>query len=116
MAPMNVTLTAGRTSYLTVTDDVERGFVIKKVDAQNKGSLQGAVFRFEQIDGSYVTTGTTDFDGTISFEGDELPYGSYRISEQSSPDGYVKSTRVETVEWTGEKDVTITWRMCGTSA
>lgn len=109
MAPMNVTLTAGRTSYLTVTDDVEHGFTIKKVDAQNKGSLQGAVFRFEQIDGSYMTTGTTGFDGIISFQGDELPYGSYRISEQSSPQGYVKSTRVETVEWDGTKDVTITW-------
>ena len=109
IAPMSVTLTPGRTSYLTVTDDVERGFTIKKVDAQNKGSLQGAVFRFEQIDGSYVTTGVTGFDGTISFQGDELPYGSYRITEQSPPDGYVKSSRVETVEWDGTKDVTITW-------
>ncbi len=109
VAPMNVTLTAGRTEYLTVTDDVERGFTIKKVDAQNKGSLQGAVFRLEQIDGSYMTTGITGFDGTISFEGDELPYGSYRITEQSPPDGYVKSDRVETVEWDGTKDVTIVW-------
>ncbi len=109
VAPMNVTLTAGRTEYLTVTDDVEHGFTIKKVDAQNKGSLQGAVFRFEQIDGSYMTTGITGFDGTISFEGDELPYGSYRVTEQTPPDGYVKSTRVETVEWDGTKDVLITW-------
>lgn len=109
VAPMNVTLTAGRTEYVTVTDDVERGFTIKKVDAQNKGSLQGAVFRFEQIDGSYMTTGITGFDGTISFEGDELPYGSYRITEQTPPDGYVKSDRVETVEWDGTKDVLITW-------
>ena len=109
VAPMNVTLTAGRTEYVTVTDDVERGFTIKKVDAQNKGSLQGAVFRFEQIDGSYMTTGITGFDGTISFEGDELPYGSYRVTEQTPPDGYVKSDRVETVEWDGTKDVLITW-------
>ena len=109
VAPMNVTLTAGRTEYLTVTDDVERGFTIKKVDAQNKGSLQGAVFRFEQIDGSYMTTGITGFDGTISFEGDELPYGSYRVTEQTPPQGYVKSSRVETVEWDGTKDVLITW-------
>jgi len=109
VAPMNVTLTAGRTSYVTVTDETEKGFTIKKIDAQNKGSLQGAVFRFEQIDGSYVTTGTTGFDGTISFEGDELPYGSYRITEQSPPQGYVKSSRVETVKWDGTKDVTITW-------
>lgn len=109
VAPMSVTLTPGRTAYLTVADDTEKGFTIKKVDGQNKASLQGAVFRFEQIDGSYTTTGTTGFDGTISFEGDELPYGSYRISEQSPPDGYVKSSRVETVEWDGTEDVTITW-------
>ncbi len=109
VAPMNVTLTAGRTEYVTITDDVERGFTIKKVDAQNKGSLQGAVFRFEQIDGSYMTTGITGFDGTISFEGDELPYGSYRVTEQTPPAGYVKSSRVETVEWDGTKDVLITW-------
>ena len=109
IAPMNITLTPGRTEYVTVTDETNKGFTIKKVDAQNKGSLQGAVFRFEQIDGSYMTTGITGFDGTISFQGDELPYGSYRITEQTPPDGYVKSTRVETVEWDGTKDVLITW-------
>ncbi len=109
VAPMGVTLTAGSTNYVTVPNDSEKGFTIKKVDSQNKGSLQGAVFRFEQIDGSYMTTGITGFDGTISFEGDELPYGSYRVTEQTPPDGYVKSDRVETVEWDGTKDVLITW-------
>ena len=109
MAPMNVTLTAGRTEYLTVTDETEKGFTVKKIDAQNKGSLQGAVFLFEQIDGSYKTTGTTGFDGLISFEGDELPYGSYRVTEQSAPAGYLKDTRVETVKWDGTRDVTLTF-------
>ena len=109
VAPMGVTLTAGSTNYVTVPNDSEKGFTIKKVDSQNKGSLQGAVFRFEQIDGSYMTTGITGFDGTISFEGDELPYGSYRVTEQTPLDGYVKSDRVETVEWDGTKDVLITW-------
>ena len=109
MSPVNVTLTAGRTEYLTVADDTEKNFTIKKIDAQNKASLQGAVFVFEQIDGAYKTTGTTGFDGTISFQGDELPYGSYRVTEQSAPDGYQKDTRVETVEWDGTRDVTITF-------
>ena len=67
------------------------------------------MFVFEQIDGSYKTTGITGFDGTISFQGDELPYGSYRVTEQSAPDGYQKDTRVETVEWDGTRDVTITF-------
>ena len=109
IAPQDITLTAGRTSYVTVPNESEKGFTVKKIDAQNKGSLQGAVFVFEQIDGTYKTTGTTGFDGMISFEGDELPYGSYRVWEQSSPTGYLKDDRVETVEWTGEKDVTLTF-------
>ncbi len=109
IAPQNITLEAGRTTYVTVPNDTEKGFTVKKIDAQNRASLQGAVFVFEQIDGSYKTTGTTGFDGTISFQGDELPYGSYRVWEQSSPAGYLKDTRVETVEWTGEKDVLLTF-------
>ena len=109
IAGMNVTLEAGRTSYLTVPNDTAKGFTVKKIDAQNRGSLQGAVFVFEQIDGDYKTTGTTGFDGQISFEGDELPYGSYRVWEQSPPSGYQKDTRIETVEWTGEKDVLLTF-------
>ena len=109
IAPMNITLTAGRTEYVTVPNEAEKGFTVKKIDAQNKGSLQGAVFRFEQIDGSYVTTGTTGFDGTISFQGDELPYGSYRVTEESSAPGYLKDNRVETVEWTGKHDVLLTF-------
>lgn len=32
-----------------------------------------------------MTTGITGFDGTLSFEGDELPYGSYRVTEQTPP-------------------------------
>ena len=109
IAPQNVTLTGGQTTYLTVPNDTVRAFTIKKVDAQNKSSLQGAVFRFEQIDGDYETTGITGFDGKITFEGEALPYGSYRVTEQSAPSGYVKDTRVETIEWTGEHDVMLTF-------
>ena len=109
IAPQNITLTAGQTTYVTVPNNTVRGFTVKKIDAQNKGSLQGAVFRFEQIDGDYVTTGITGFDGQISFQGDELPYGSYRVTEESPPPGYLKDIRVETVEWTGEKDILLTF-------
>ncbi|MCM1149480.1 MAG: SpaA isopeptide-forming pilin-related protein [Butyricicoccus sp.] len=109
VAPMNISLTAGHTSYVTVKDDDERSLKVYKIDAQNKASLQGAVFLFVQIDGSYKTTGTTGFDGLIEFAGDGLPYGSYRITEQSAPEGYVKDTHVETVEWDGTRDVTLTF-------
>lgn len=107
--PVSITLTPGQMSFVTVKDNLEESFQIKKIDTQNKGALQGAVFVFEQIDDTYKTSGITGFDGIIEFVGDELPYGSYRIYEQSSPAGYVKSDRIETVEWTGERDVTIVW-------
>ncbi len=107
--PVNITLQAGRTNYLTVRNNTEKSFRVKKIDAQNKSSLPGAVFRFEQIDGGFTTTGTTGFDGIIEFSGTELPYGSYRVVEQSAPTGYQKSTKVETVEWTGKEDVMLTF-------
>lgn len=107
--PVNVTLQAGRTNYLTVRNNTEKSFRVKKIDAQNKSSLPGAVFRFEQIDGGFTTTGTTGFDGIIEFSGTELPYGFYKVTEQSAPAGYQKSTKVETVEWTGKEDVVLTF-------
>ena len=39
ISPMNVTLTAGRTNYITVANEAEKGFTVKKIDAQNKGVL-----------------------------------------------------------------------------
>ncbi|WP_243208497.1 MSCRAMM family protein [Oscillibacter hominis] len=107
--PVSVTLSAGRTAYVTVRNSNEKSFQVKKIDAQNKSSLQGAVFLFEQIDGSYKTTGITGFDGVVEFLGDDLPYGSYRVMEQSAPTGYLKDTSVQTVEWTGTKDIVLTF-------
>ena len=109
VAPRNITLTAGQAAFVTIQDDTERHFTVKKIDKQNGSSLQGAVFKFEQIDGSYVTTATTGFDGMLEFAGDELPFGSYRVSEQSPPPTYLKDDRIETVEWTGEKDILLTF-------
>lgn len=108
--PRNITLTKGQTASVTIQDDTEKHFIIKKIDAQNGSTLEGAVFRFEQIDGSYVTTGTTGFDGMISFAGDELPFGSYRVTEERSPTGFEKDTSVQTVEWDGTKDVLLTFQ------
>lgn len=107
--PVGLTLTAGITNFKTITNTTEHRFVLRKVDAQSKAALKDAVFVFEQIDGSYETTGTTGFDGVIEFVGDELPYGSYRVYEQGRLDGYCQDDRVETVHWTGEQDVELTW-------
>ena len=109
IAPVGLTLTAGITNFKTITNTTEHRFVLRKVDAQSKAALKDAVFVFEQIDGSYETTGTTGFDGVIEFVGDELPYGSYRVYEQGRLDGYCQDDRVETIHWTGEQDVELTW-------
>ena len=110
VAPRNITLTAGQAAFVTIQDDTERHFTVKKIDKQNGSALQGAVFKFEQIDGSYVTTATTGFDGMLEFAGDELPFGSYRVSEERSPTGYEKDTSVQTVQWDGTKDVLLTFQ------
>ena len=108
MNPVNLTLSPGM-NFKTITNTTEHRFVLKKVDAQSKAALKDAVFVFEQIDGSYETSGTTGFAGVIEFVGDELPYGSYRVYEQGRLDGYCEDDRVETVHWTGEQDVELTW-------
>jgi len=109
IAPRNITLTAGQTAYVSIQDDTEKHFYVKKIDKQSGSTLQGAVFKFEQIDGDYVTTATTGFDGMLEFAGDELPYGSYRVYEEKAPVGYEKDTSVQTVDWDGTRDVTLTF-------
>lgn len=110
VAPRNITLTAGQTAHVTVQDSTEKHFWLKKIDAQNGSALQGAVYKFEKIDGDFVTTATTGFDGMIEFAGEELPFGSYRVSELQPPEGYLPSDEVQTVHWDGTKDVTLTFR------
>lgn len=110
VAPRNIKLTAGQTAHVTIQDDTDHHFIIEKIDKQNGSSLQGAVFKFEQIDGTYTTTATTGFDGMLEFVGDELPFGSYRVTEERAPTGYEKDTSVQTVKWDGTKDVTLTFQ------
>ena len=104
-APVNVVVSEGETKYITVTDAAEKHFRVIKQDAQNKASLAGATFRFEQIDGDFTTDGRTLGDGTIEFVGRQLPYGSYRVTEIDPPAGYEKDNSVRTVDWTGTADV-----------
>lgn len=109
-ASQNITLIPGKTTYTTVKNDTHKGFVVKKIDKQNGAAIEGAVFKFEQIDGSYVTTGTTGFDGMVSFQGDELPFGAYRVAEERAPTGYDLDTSMQTIKWDGTKDVTLTFQ------
>ena len=100
MEPRKVTINSNIDTYETVRNDDETKLRIKKIDKQHGRVLQGAVFEFKQIDGSFVTTGTTGFDGYVEFGAKELPYGSYTVTEKNAPDGYLRDTTVQTVHWT----------------
>ncbi len=105
----NVAVTAGQTSYVTVPNSVDHQIIIKKTDAQNAAPLQGALFSFQQIDGSYQTTAITGHDGMIIFSGRDLPFGSYEVTELQPPEGYWPDAEAQTVDWNGSADVTLTF-------
>jgi TQXA domain-containing protein len=108
--PFNITVKAGQTTYQTVKNDPQHTLTVHKQDWQNGYSLQGAVIRFEQIDGSFTTTATTDHAGNIQFNADQLPLGSYRIFEVAAPNGFEVDPTPQTVHWDGKQDVTLTFR------
>ena len=108
--PRNITLVDGQVAHVVVQNDTARHLIVKKIDKQSGATLQSAVFRFEQIDGDYVTTATTGFDGMVEFAGDALPYGSYRVTEERAPTGYERDTGVQTINWDGQEDVVLTFQ------
>ncbi|MDL2274399.1 hypothetical protein LJC34_07680, partial [Oscillospiraceae bacterium OttesenSCG-928-G22] len=109
VGPVTVAVTTDQTSYVTVRNDTEPQLYLRKLDAQNGYPLHGATFLFEQIDGSFKTTATTGYDGLIQFDGKNLPFGSYRVSEQQSPEGFWPDPAPQTVHWTGETNMTLTF-------
>ena len=107
--PVNVTIQAARTNYVTVKDSTQKTLTVHKIDAQNGYSLLGAVIAFRQIDGSFYTTATTDHAGLIQFDADQLPLGSYEVYEIAAPEGYELDQTHQTVDWNGRNDVTLTF-------
>lgn len=103
----NIRIPSGQTETIHVQNKTERTFTLRKLDAQNKSPLIGAVFTFEQVDGGHKTTYTTGHNGTLEFHGAELPYGTYRVYETIAPEGYQKDEHMETVTWDGAADVNL---------
>ena len=108
--PVNVIVQAARTNYVTVKDSTQKTLTVRKIDAQNGYSLQGATIAFRQIDGSFYTTAVTDHAGVIQFDADALPLGSYEVYEISAPEGYELDETRQTVDWNGRNDVTLTFK------
>lgn len=108
--PVTVSVPAGQTQMVTVKNLSECYLRIRKIDAQNGNPLIGATFRIEQTDGSFKTDVTTGHSGYIEFKGSEPPFGSYKIYEIQAPQGYEKDTEVQTFEWRGNTDITLTFK------
>ena len=108
--PVNVTIQAARTNFVTIQDSTQKRITVRKIDAQNGYSLQGATIAFRQIDGSFYTTAVTDHAGVIQFDADTLPLGSYEVFEISAPEGYELDQTRQTVDWNGKNDVTLTFQ------
>ncbi len=113
---VTVSVPANQTQTVNVKNYSEQYFRIRKIDAQNGNPLIGATFRIEQTDGGYKTDVTTGHSGYIEFKGAELPFGSYKIYELKAPEGYEKDKEVQTFEWKGTSDVTVTFKNTRTPA
>lgn len=107
--PMDITIRAGHIEHVTIKDDAQHTLIVRKIDAQTGYSLRGAVIAFEQIDGPFRTTATTDHAGTITLNADELPTGSYRVYEKTAPAGYLASDEIKTIHWDAKRDMTVTF-------
>ena len=107
--PINITIQAARTNYITVQDSTQKRLTIKKIDKQTGYSLAGAVIAFEQIDGDFYISRPTDQAGIIQLDADQLPVGSYKVYEITAPVGYELDSTVQTVNWTGRQDMTLTF-------
>ena len=107
---VTVSVPEGQTQTVTVKNLSERYLRIRKIDAQNGNPLIGATFRIEQTDGSFQTDVTTGHSGYIEFKGSELPFGSYKIYEIQAPQGYEQDKEIQTFEWNGASDITLTFK------
>lgn len=94
--PKTVELRAGETYTVTFENTKKSGVTLKKIDEDTRQPLKNALFKITKANGELVKEAETDVDGVISL--DELPAGSYVITEIKAPDGYILQDAPKTVE------------------
>ena len=108
--PINVTIQAARTNYVTVPNTTVKHLIVRKIDKQNGYTLQGVGICFKQIDGSFKTVAYTDAAGIIQLDADQLPVGSYKVYEVSTIPGYLLDDTPQTVNWDGKRDAELLFK------
>ena len=84
-----VALRPGKTTEVHFQNYKKPGLEILKKNIANMDPIPDMTYKVEQIDGSFETTVTTDLRGRAFLE--DLPVGSYRISEVGGPSHVILS-------------------------
>ena len=84
-----ITVTDGETTAYHGVNAHKPGISIYKYDPNNDSPLAGAAFQIEGIDNDFLGSYQTDERGRITVE--DLPAGSYQVTETKAPAGYVIS-------------------------
>ena len=80
---------------VTFTNKEAKGAILVQKNDQNGVGLAGATFRLTGPNGYNVVSDPTPSNGKVSFT--DLAYGTYTLSEESAPEGYVKDNHTETI-------------------
>ena len=57
----------------------------------------------------FSTTATTTGDGYIIMDGKRLPFGNYKVTEITAPDGFVLNSTPQTIHWSGVTNMQMTF-------
>ena len=115
--PQTIAVGSGGTYTLTFYNKPEGSLIIEKRDKLTNEPLYGATFRVTTSDGSFVAQGggttssnglyTTDRNGQIHIYG--LKPGTYVVTEETAPDGYLLDAPSQTVKVTANDTQTLTF-------
>ena len=92
-----VDLLWGKVTKLEVPNTPMGTLIVRKVDAETKQPLFGAVFNLYDLRNNLLGEYTTDNRGIIEFP-KEIKAGRYKLKEVKAPDGYVLDETPKTIE------------------
>lgn len=105
--PYEIEHTTDKDTSVTVENTKKPGLSIKKIDAETKKPLSGAVFKLTRANGDVIREDiTTGEDGTAFVEG--LDAADYIVTEITAPGGYILDKNPRTISLEQGKTYTLT--------